>query len=87
MFWGCFSYDRKGPCHIWEAETAAEKKECTRDLEILNARLEPEKKVEWELTTGVRRMGLRNLGGPKPQWKFTKDTGKVRDLRLLQIHH
>ena len=27
MFWGCFSYDKKGPCHIWEEETAKEKKE------------------------------------------------------------
>jgi transposase len=22
MFWGCFSYDKKGPCHIWKSETA-----------------------------------------------------------------
>lgn len=21
MFWGCFSYDKKGPCHIWKPET------------------------------------------------------------------
>jgi hypothetical protein len=26
MFWGCFSYNKKGPCHIWQEETAAEKK-------------------------------------------------------------
>ena len=26
MFWGCYSYDRKGPCHIWTPETAQEKK-------------------------------------------------------------
>jgi transposase len=22
MFWGCFSYDKKGPCHIWSPETS-----------------------------------------------------------------
>ena len=27
MFWGSFSYDKKGPCHIWKAETPKEKKE------------------------------------------------------------
>ena len=26
MFWGCFSYDKKGPCHIWQPETAVERK-------------------------------------------------------------
>ena len=26
MFWGSFSYYEKGPCYIWEPETAAEKK-------------------------------------------------------------
>ena len=81
MFWGCFSYDHKGPCHIWESKTAAEKKESARDLDALNARLKPEKRAEWELNTGMRRMGLRNKGGPKPQWRFTADTGKVRALR------
>jgi hypothetical protein len=26
MFWGCFLYDCKGPCHIWRPETAQEKR-------------------------------------------------------------
>ena len=77
MFWGCFSYDKKGPCHIWKTETAAEKRECEADLAKINAALEPECKAQWELETGLRRMGLRNLGGPKPKWKFTVETGKV----------
>src|SRR5580692_1396246 len=25
MFWGCFSYDKKGPCHIWKPETKTER--------------------------------------------------------------
>ena len=25
IFWGRFSYDRKGPCHIYQAETIGER--------------------------------------------------------------
>ena len=32
MFWGCFSYDYKGPCHVWTKETATEKKKRKRTL-------------------------------------------------------
>ena len=77
IFWGCFSYDKKGPCHYWKKETAAEKRACEADLAQMNADLEPEAKAQWELETAMRRMGLRNLGGKKPTWKFTAATGKV----------
>ena len=77
MFWGCFSYDKKGPYHIWKAETAAEKKACKADLDRMNALLEPEAKEAWELETYMRRMGLRNKPGKKPEWKFTAETGKI----------
>ena len=80
MFWGCFSYEKKGPFHIWKAETAAEKKECVADLAKINADLEPEAKSQWELVTAMRRVGLRNVGGPKPKWKFIIETGKVTIL-------
>lgn len=29
MFWECFSWDYKGPCHCWKKETAKEKKRCS----------------------------------------------------------
>ena len=29
MFWGCFSYDKKGPCHCWTPETNKEKEAVT----------------------------------------------------------
>ena len=77
MFWGCFSYDKKGLCHIWKPETAAEKRACQADLDRMNALLEPEAKEAWELETGMRRMGLRNPPGQKPKWKFTAETGKI----------
>lgn len=78
MFWGCFSYDMKGPCHIWKPETAVEKKKATKHLEELNDILEPAKRIEWELSNGVRRINLRRqIPGPKPQWRFTPQNGKL----------
>jgi hypothetical protein len=53
MFWGCFSYDKKGPCHIWKAETATQKKAAIADLKALNTVLEPEHKAAWGLETGI----------------------------------
>ena len=32
MFWGCFSYEKKGPFHIWKPETAAEKHAAQKKL-------------------------------------------------------
>lgn len=80
MFWACFSYDRKGPCHIYTAETKKEKDEAAKETEALNLTLEPLKKQEWELNKGLERLGLRNKPGKKPQWRWNKSNGKlVRD--------
>jgi hypothetical protein len=32
MFWGAFSYDKKGPMHIWEKEISVEKKAAEKEL-------------------------------------------------------
>ncbi|KAL6352059.1 hypothetical protein LRP88_14872 [Fusarium phalaenopsidis] len=77
MFWAAFSYDKKGPCHCWGPETAKERKESDLRLKEINQELEPIMKEEWELTTGVRRLGLRALPGKKPQWKWKKANGKL----------
>lgn len=45
MFWGCFSYNKKGLYYIWQAKTAKEKKECAEDLARINKALEPEAKL------------------------------------------
>jgi hypothetical protein len=42
MFWGSFSYDKKGLCHIWKSETAAKKKQAKAQIDKMNADLEPE---------------------------------------------
>jgi hypothetical protein len=77
MFWGCFSYDKKGLCHIWKPETAKEKKQAKIQIDKINAELESELRQNWELETGMRRMGLRGKGGPKPQFRMTKENGVV----------
>lgn len=41
MFWGSFSYDKKGPCHCWAPETAQERRIATQEVEALNQQLEP----------------------------------------------
>jgi len=46
MFWGCFSYDRKGSCYIWGKETAAEKNAANKHIAKLNKKTEPLKKTE-----------------------------------------
>lgn len=80
MFWGCFSYDKKGPCHIFGTETAAQKKSANEAIERLNEELEPIMKAQWQLNSGLSRLGLRNKRGKKPQWNWNKASGKlVRD--------
>lgn len=77
MFWGSFSYDKKGPCHCWQPESRKQKEEARKAIEALNQELEAEARAEWELNTGVRRLGLRTKPGKKLTWKFTADTGKL----------
>jgi len=77
MFWGCFSYDKKGPCHVYQPETKAEREDAARRIEQLNAELEPLQREEWELSESMRRTGLRNKRGRKPQWRWTEKTGKL----------
>lgn len=77
MFWGCFTYDKKGPFHIWQPETAKEKKAADEALEVLNASLEAEARLRWELESGVARIGLRSKPGSKPKWRWCEATGKL----------
>jgi hypothetical protein len=78
MFWGCFSYDSKGPCHIWKEETKTEKKEAQRIIDKMNKERESSCQAGWEASTAIRRINLeraRKPPGPKPQWKFNKVNG------------
>ena len=78
MFWGSFSYDSKGPCHIWKAQTVAQRKRDDIELAELNAQKEAEAEALWRITTGTQRINLRrNPGGKKPQWRWNQSTGKL----------
>ncbi len=79
MFWGCFSYDREGPFHIWDRERA-EAKASKRKLDGWNEELEPEIKRKWEIKTGMRRLALHNLPGKRPN-----GTGTGRMANLYEI--
>jgi hypothetical protein len=50
MFWGASSYDKKGPCHVWEPETAQEKRDRKEDLDARNSLIEER----------IRRSGRRS---------------------------
>ena len=77
MFWGAFSWDRKGPCHVWKPETVAERLAAQTEIDDLNAENEPHCKAEWELTTNMARLGLRTKSGRRPTWRFSERTGKL----------
>lgn len=77
MFWGCFTYNKKGPCHCQTPETKKEKEDSITRIEELNKELEPLMKEQWELNTSMHRLGLRNKPGPQPEWKWNKKNGKV----------
>ena len=73
MFWSSFSYDKKGPFHIWKTETKKEKEATKKELDALNVAVEPEAKAAWELATVIRRLNLRGgTCGYKPMWKYDK---------------
>ena len=78
MFWGCFSYDHKGPYHIWRPETSQERKLADADLKEMNKELEPFCHAEWEITKPMSRLRLdRRNPGRVPEWKWTKANGKL----------
>lgn len=78
MFWGCFSYDKIGPCHIWEPETSAMKKEAAKEIEELNKIAEPLLRAEFEISHSLRRTYLnRQAKGKKPTWRWTEANGKL----------
>lgn len=78
MFWGCFTYDRKGPFHCWSPETPRQKREADRIIEDMNKELEPVMKEQWEITNGVRRINInRQPPGRRPVWKWCRETGKL----------
>lgn len=59
MFWGCFTYDKKGACHTWRPETVKEKEAADKVLQALNANVEAEARTQWELQLVYRVLGFK----------------------------
>jgi hypothetical protein len=84
MFWGCFSYDKKGPCHIWKSETAQKRKAAQKQINKLSEEIEPALRAKWELNQSMERLRIRrNVPGPKPkmkdecrEWSFCSTEGQ-----------
>jgi transposase len=77
MFWGSFSYAKKGPCHCYMPETKKEKDQAEKKILEMNTILEPILRTEWELETGMERIGLQTRSGAKPQWRWDNKHGKL----------
>jgi len=73
MFWGCFSYDRKGPGHCWIRETAALKKKYAGIISEYNAAHEAIDRATWESEERLTPSGKKS----KKKWKYTAKTGKM----------
>ena len=59
----------------------AQKRAGEKELEEMNALIEPACRQEWEISNGLRRVNLRRKpGGPQPLWRFNEKNGKlIRD--------
>ena len=77
MFWGCFTYDYKGPSHCWLPETKQEKDQAEKNIQEMNEELEPIMREIWELENGMGRLALTTKPGRKPQWRWNAKNGKL----------
>ena len=80
MFWGSFSYDKKGPCHVWEKETPEEKRDCKADLDTRNLLIEKANKQKWEKEQRKWLRDWKKAHGRAPRgvrkvWKHNEKTG------------
>jgi hypothetical protein len=51
-----FSWYEKGPWHIWEPESSAEKAASKKDLAVQNAARETSDKAKWDAIQVVHRL-------------------------------
>ena len=80
MFWACFSYDHKGPCHVWRVETPSERKQAEEEIEKLNAQNEPLIRAKWEADEAMRYAAAYEKNSRiarKWKWKWSEKKGKL----------
>jgi hypothetical protein len=67
MFWGCFSYDYKGPCHIYYKEIAEQKLIYEEQMEKNNDKeIETEARAEFDRIQAKKEEEWRLKGRKKP---------------------
>jgi hypothetical protein len=66
MFWGCFSYDFKGPCHVYHPETTNEKIKYKKMMDDHNTAQMPAIQEEWDRLQVADAMKWIALGRKKP---------------------
>src|SRR4051812_33716127 len=74
MWWSCFSWDKKGPYHIWTPETDQQRKEADVEITKIDVVLEPIKRQEWKaINTNANQV----KPGKKPAWRWSQNTRKL----------
>lgn len=64
MFWGMIGYGYKGPCHVWETETDAEKTDAENAIAEINAIVEEECnrwEKQWKASDEFQELRKREL--------------------------
>jgi transposase len=73
MFWGAFSYDHKGPCHIYKTETTTQRAASLKTIAEMNIQREPYCRERWELKNAKKLA----KPGSRLQWRWNKTNGKL----------
>jgi hypothetical protein len=66
MFWGSFSYNYKGPCHIYYSETKDEKAKYQDIIDQYNTVLLLQKQAEWACLQATDILKWQRLNRKKP---------------------
>jgi hypothetical protein len=66
MFWGCFTYDCKGPCHIYYKETDEQKELYNQQIQHNNIQLEAEIHEEFDQIQAQKEAEWQSKGKKKP---------------------
>ena len=80
QFYGAFTYDSKGPCHIYSKETKAQKQAAKKALEKENKENEAQRKKLVPISRAVLRE-IREPEANSRKWPFTKKHLIVRGNR------
>lgn len=66
MFWGCFSFDFKGPCHVYVKESATEKREYTAIIKAHNDTQIPIIRAQWRAKEALKALKWSALNRKPP---------------------